>query len=239
MKPTLEILEERSLPSKAHVVLLDFTPPPSLGVAPFMRPWQGGDGWDVNGDLKSNLQDCLAAEHLILQRTRALFAGLGWTVRGADWTYQTDAGNRWLAKGVANPDTLVQVVYVCGRPPAKDGGATSGLLGLGYEAGPGVNFEGACVVFGGNMASLPIDYLVGFVGDACAHEVGHLNGLIHPKNQSAFLNLMNAQAGDDFAHIRISHQRVLTEEDTYQNAWQELVRGWTQPDVSIAGLPLL
>ncbi len=239
MTPSIESLESRDLLSA--VLVLDFSPDKVPGEpyrpAPFARVFQGqptgsATGLDVNHNGRLDRQDASLLARQIAVQTRVKVAHFGVRVVGGDVLQDTNLGQRWLARGRANPHLLVDVVYVGGF----DKGHDPSTLGYGYQAPVNRNFETYGYVFSQPIwyweKTAPTSILALELACDSVHEWGHLIGLGHP-NTDTIDNVMDFQTVDrDVNQATFPNRRIRTELFPSNHSFPFF--GWQNPAREIA-----
>jgi hypothetical protein len=228
-----ESLEDRKLMTATQIVL-DFTPDthPGTFYDTFMRTRDSRNHapafLDFNKDGYVSGTDAKIAADQITGRVQSLFAntanGYNVKVGYGDVLKDTNLGTGWVNWGRQNPNTQVQVIFV--------GGRNGGYLGLAPVAKNGANIEGYGCAYSQQAANeLMYKQNMGLrvqsrdfvysVAATVAHELGHMYGLRHSRNQYTN-DIMNAkQSGRPENLVFIGNNRR-TEDGTYQSPTAEL-----------------
>lgn len=236
--PGLEELSPRIVPTitTSRYLIIDCTPDPqheSFTPAPFAAVFARGQGPDVNGDGRHDLGDLVPAENLIFQRVKKLYSPFGVDVRLVDRNCQSFAGQRWLSNIADHPDVKIDVCYLGDSAP--DNPFWNGVVGISFIPPVGKDLCYYDYVFAGPLAGLDTAQFLYGAAVGVAHELAHLQGLLHPQDQGEFGNVMNAFLSDSPWLARWSHTSEVMEDGTTQNAGRELQQGWNQQNVDGAG----
>jgi hypothetical protein len=222
IRPSVESLEDR-LALTSTQLILDFTP--DTRGRPFQALFTRNPKLtrllDLNRDGRVNLADAAAAMRQISSRVEALFSQF------ADLNVKVlfdNSSSGRLSAAQESESEQAAVMYV-GSERNPYGNAVKGEAPL---ADDGTNVEGYGRVYGGTILralnsnqGATRQTFVQTVAALVAHEFGHMMGLRHT-NARASTNLMNPAPSQNSGVRRFINQRVLTEDDTYQNAVAEL-----------------
>lgn len=236
---SVERLDDRVLLDThiAHYLIVDCTP--SLHTAPgttetfdpgrFSAIFARGQGPDSNGDGVHDLRDLGPCIDQMQTQVQALYASVGYKVKFVDRNCQSQAGLRWLRVAQQHPEITVQVCYLSDSAPNNI--FWSGVVGISYLPPAQSNLDWYDFVFARPLVGVPDRMFTTGIAVAIAHELGHLNGLLHPQNTADFTDVMNAFISDQPWLDRFSHVDKVVDDGSIQNAHKELIQGWTQPNV--------